>query len=55
VEGVRTAKVIHIIAKEKHIDMPIIDEIYKVLYEGKEPIASANDLMKRELKEEMNL
>ncbi|MEF9919869.1 MAG: NAD(P)H-dependent glycerol-3-phosphate dehydrogenase [Erysipelotrichaceae bacterium] len=55
VEGVRTAKVIHIIAKEKNIDMPIIEEIYKVLYEGKEPIASANDLMKRELKPEMNI
>ena len=32
--------------------MPIIDEIYKVLYEGKRPSSSAKDLMLRELKAE---
>ena len=54
VEGVRTAKVIHDIAKEKQIDMPIVDEVYKVLYENKEPLESARDLMSRELKPEIN-
>ncbi len=52
VEGVRTSKVIYEIAKEKNIDMPIINEIYQVLYEGKEPRESANDLMLRDLKAE---
>lgn len=52
VEGVRTAKVLHEIAKEKGIVMPITNEIYKVLYEGKEPIQSARDLMVRDLKAE---
>lgn len=52
VEGVRTAKVIHEIATKHHISMPIINEIYQVLYEGKEPATSAKDLMLRELKAE---
>lgn len=54
VEGIRTAKVIHELALELNIDMPIVNEIYKVLYEEKEPINSANDLMKRELKPEIH-
>lgn len=52
VEGVRTAKVLHELAHEKHIEMPIVNEIYKVLYEGKEPRISAQDLMERDLKPE---
>lgn len=52
VEGVRTAKVVYQIAHEKNINMPIIEEIYKVLYEGKEPKKSARDLMLRDLKAE---
>lgn len=53
VEGVRTAKVVHDVATQKGIDMPIINEIYKVLYEEKDPKESAKDLMLRDLKHEM--
>lgn len=53
VEGVRTAKVVHDVAAQKGIDMPIINEIYKVLYEEKDPKESAKDLMLRDLKHEM--
>lgn len=52
VEGVRTAKIVHEVAKEKGIEMPIVNEIYKVLYEEKNPVQSANDLMLRDLKPE---
>ncbi len=52
VEGVRTAKVIHELARINNIDMPLIEEIYNVLYEGKEPMQSARDLMVRDLKAE---
>lgn len=52
VEGVRTAKVIHEIAEREKIDMPIVSEIYDVLYNGKDPAQSAKDLMLRELKSE---
>ena len=52
VEGVRTAKIVHEVAKEKGIDMPICEEVYQILYEGKEPKDCANDLMIRKLKAE---
>ncbi|MFR4219675.1 MAG: glycerol-3-phosphate dehydrogenase, partial [[Clostridium] innocuum] len=53
VEGVRTAKVVYEVAKQKQIDMPIVEEIYRVLYEDKKPQQSARDLMLRDLKHEM--
>ena len=52
VEGVRTAKVVYELAQQMHIDMPITSEIYKVLYENKDPQQSARDLMLRDLKPE---
>lgn len=33
-EGVKTAKVVLELAKEYNVDMPISNEVYKVLYEG---------------------
>ena len=41
-------------AKRLGIDMPIVNEIYKVLYEGKSPDTSAMDLMLRDLKSEID-
>ncbi len=55
VEGVRTAKAVHELAAKMNIEMPIITQIYEVLYEGKKPSESAVDLMMRDLKSEMNL
>ena len=52
VEGVRTAKVVHELAEKMGIEMPIVNEIYSVLYEGKDPKRSARDLMLRDLKPE---
>lgn len=52
VEGIRTAKIVHEVAQAKHIDMPIVTEIYKVIYEDKDPKTSAMDLMMRDLKAE---
>lgn len=53
VEGVRTAKIVYEVAKQKGIDMPITEEIYRVLYEDKKPEDSARDLMLRDLKHEI--
>ena len=52
VEGVRTAKIVHKIAEKNNIDMPICEEVYQVLYEGKEPKRCASELMIRKLKKE---
>lgn len=51
-EGVRTAQIVHRVAKENGIDMPICEEVYQILYEGKEPKNCAKDLMLRDLKKE---
>ena len=54
VEGVRTAKAVHEKAKELGVDMPIVNEIYAVLFENKNARESAKQLMTRDLKPEMN-
>ena len=52
VEGVRTAKIVHRVAKENGIDMPICEEVYQILFNGKLPNDCAQDLMIRDLKKE---
>lgn len=52
VEGVRTAKIVHNVAAKHNISMPICEEVYQILFEGKEPKTCANNLMLRELKKE---
>lgn len=52
VEGVRTAQIVHEVAKKNGIDMPICEEVFEILYGGKEPKDCANDLMIRKLKAE---
>lgn len=54
VEGIRTVKAVHEIAQQKKIKMPIIEEIYKVLFENAKPSQSAKNLMLRDLKDEFN-
>lgn len=52
VEGVRTAQIVHRVAEQEGIEMPICEEVYQILYEGKEPSLCASDLMVRKLKKE---
>ena len=52
VEGVATTQSAHDLAKKYNIDMPITGEIYKVLYEKKDPKRGVHDLMTRSPKEE---
>ncbi len=51
-EGVKTAKAARDLAQKYNIQMPIVDEVYRLLYEGKDPGRALNDLMQRELKGE---
>jgi glycerol-3-phosphate dehydrogenase (NAD(P)+) len=51
-EGVKTAKAARDLAKKYDVEMPIVDEVYQLLYEGKEPKRAVKDLMSRELKGE---
>lgn len=52
-EGVVTAKSIHALAKRMEVDMPICEQVYRVLYENKDPLQVVRDLMERDLKHEM--
>ena len=51
-EGVRTAKAARDLAQKYDIAMPIVEEVYQLLYEGKDPKLAVKDLMNRELKGE---
>jgi glycerol-3-phosphate dehydrogenase (NAD(P)+) len=51
-EGVYTAKAAYGYAKEAGIEMPITEEVYKVIYEKKNPRNSVMALMERPLKKE---
>jgi glycerol-3-phosphate dehydrogenase (NAD(P)+) len=52
-EGVETAKAIHMLAKKMNVEMSICEQIYRVLYEEKDPILVVSELLERELKHEL--
>lgn len=51
-EGVRTCKAVYRLALENGVEMPIVAEVHRVLYEDKDPREAVTDLMTRELKRE---
>lgn len=51
-EGVTTAESAYELSKKYNIEMPIVEQIYKVLYQDKEPSIAVKDLMERSLKSE---
>lgn len=52
VEGINAMKAVYDVATKEGIYMPITEEAYRVVYEGKEPSAAITDLMERDLKHE---
>jgi len=44
-EGVPTTKALHRIAKKENLYLPIADEVYKMIEEGKSPLESVKDLL----------
>jgi glycerol-3-phosphate dehydrogenase (NAD(P)+) len=51
-EGYPTSRSAHRLAREKNVETPIIDEVYALLYEGKEPKKAVRDLISRAFKAE---
>lgn len=51
-EGVKTAKATRELANRHRVEMPVVEEVYQILYEKKDPRQAVKDLMNRELKEE---
>ncbi|MCU0573125.1 MAG: NAD(P)-dependent glycerol-3-phosphate dehydrogenase [Syntrophobacteraceae bacterium] len=54
-EGVKTARSVHALGRRMGVDMPICEQVYKVLYEDKNAREAVRDLMDRDLKHEMDL
>ncbi len=52
VEGIKTAKAAHYLAKKHNVDMPIVNQAYQILFEGKNPADAVLDLMCRSEKSE---
>lgn len=51
-EGVRTTKSVHELAQRYSIELPITEAVYKVLFRGKRPQSSVDELMSRSAKRE---
>jgi glycerol-3-phosphate dehydrogenase (NAD(P)+) len=51
-EGVETVKSAHRITKELEVNMPIVEQVYKVLYKNKSAYRAVTDLMSRPAKKE---
>ena len=51
-EGVPTTRSLHEWAGRRGVAMPITAELYRILYEGKSPLAAVTDLMDRDPKDE---
>ena len=54
VEGVLAAQAVHRVAQAAGVEMPICEQIYRILYMGAEPQEAVATLMKRELKPEFD-
>ncbi len=51
-EGVSTARAVHFLAKLNGLDLPIIEQTYRVLFEGLSPLEATEILMRRPTGEE---
>jgi len=51
-EGVDTAESAYQLSLKYNIEMPIVDQVYKVIYEDKDPVLTVKDLLSRSLKSE---
>ncbi len=52
-EGIRNTRSVYLLALRLGVEMPIVQQMYLVLYEGKKPIEAVRDLMQRSLKAEI--
>ncbi len=52
VEGYRNTKEVWMLANRMGVEMPIVDQIYQVLYQGKDARLAAQDLLARDKKSE---
>lgn len=51
-EGIKTTQALHDLAHARGVELPITEQVYKILYENKEPAHAVTELMNRELRSE---
>jgi glycerol-3-phosphate dehydrogenase (NAD(P)+) len=51
-EGVATAREVHMLAKRMKVDMPITEQVYRVLFESLSPQDAVEALLRREPRQE---
>ncbi|MBM4273750.1 MAG: NAD(P)-dependent glycerol-3-phosphate dehydrogenase [Deltaproteobacteria bacterium] len=52
-EGVKTCRAVRLLAQRLGVDMPLVDAVYRILYEDLAPRDAIKKLMTRELKDEL--
>jgi glycerol-3-phosphate dehydrogenase (NAD(P)+) len=52
VEGYRNTKEVHTLAQRMNVEMPIVEQVYQVLYQGKAATLAAADLLSRDQTQE---
>lgn len=53
-EGVKTAAAAHFLSQKLGVEMPIVEQVYRILYEDQPPRQAVKTLMTRELKDEID-
>lgn len=51
-EGVKTTEAVRDLGRKLKVDLPITENVYEVLYNGKDPALAVRELMARDLKDE---
>ncbi|WP_437556652.1 NAD(P)H-dependent glycerol-3-phosphate dehydrogenase [Acidithiobacillus sulfuriphilus] len=54
-EGVRTAQALFLLAQREGVEMPITEQVFRVLYQGLAPRKASDALMQRELRSEFTV
>lgn len=55
IEGLTTAEAVYNLSKRHNVSMPIVDEAYSVLFDGKKPMDAVRNLMSRSFTHEFNI
>jgi glycerol-3-phosphate dehydrogenase (NAD(P)+) len=53
-EGIKTAKSTYQLAKRRKVEIPIVEQVYRILYQNKDPRKAVTDLMGRNLRYELD-
>ena len=53
-EGVKTTKSVYNMSRELGVEMPIVEQVYRMLYEDLDPKEALQTLMSRDLRHEID-